>query len=144
MTEKSESGLISFFKERAEQQWDDNEQPYLLAAAPSHLRHVGVNYKEVLGEEKLKAFIKRTQGPDTFRLVEHPNQKPKVGVVPSTAEFSFAPTEPTAGPGDHPTNKVDSEEVVMNFLRALGNLRDADLDGFTIPAKTLAKLVRKR
>jgi hypothetical protein len=142
--EATQKDLEDFLKSKADEFWREAEQPYLLSQAGPDLKAAKIDYRTILGDEKLKMFVKRTGPAGGYRLVEHPIQRPKVGIVPADVQFSF-PTARTGGaPAEHRSATVsDRERVVVAFLRALSSLTDDDLAAVSIPVRVLAKLVRR-
>jgi hypothetical protein len=135
-------GLEEFLKSKADQFWREAEQPYLLSNAGPDLKAQNVDYRTLLGGEKLKMFVKRTGAAAGYRLVEHPIQKPKVGIVPANVDFSFPSIRTDSPSTEHRSAKVsDRERVVVAFLRALSRLTDDDLEAVSIPVRVLAKLL---
>ena len=143
----NEAGLVDFLAEQAQRQWDEDEQPYLLSLVATDLKLQQVDYRAILGDERLKAFIERTVKDGRYKLVAHPQQKAKVGIIPADKEFAFSPvvSSQTAAEidvyGERPSSR---EQVVLGFLRALARLPDSDLEGVVLPAKVLAKLIGRR
>lgn len=150
--EATAEAIEAFLKASADHTWKDLEQPYLLSMAATDMKDGGIDYRLVLGDEKLKAFVKRTEKAGGYRLVEHPTQKAKVGLVPGDAEFSF-PSPHVARVGikadvqipEH--NAAPSSEqwrVVVTFLHALSCLSDEEINSVVIPTRVLVKLLGKR
>jgi hypothetical protein len=141
--EATQKDLEVFLKSKAYHFWQE-EQPYLLSQAGPELKAAKIDYRTILGDEKLKAFVKRTGVTGGYRLVEHPIQKAKVGIVPADVQFSF-PTARTDGASAERrlTTVSDRGRVVLAFLRALSSLTDEDLEAVSIPVRVLAKLVAK-
>jgi hypothetical protein len=139
-----ENHFVGFLKRKADEFWQV-EQPYLLSRVAPDAKAEKIDYRTILGDERLKMFVKRTGATGGYRLVEHPIQKPKVGIVPADVQFSF-PSDGTHGA--HPEHRSatvsDRERVVLAFLRALSNLTDDDLEAVSIPVRVLAKLLESR
>lgn len=143
----TEDGLKAFLKEQAQKQWDLDEQPYLLSLASPDLRPLAIDYHDIIGPERLKAFAERTAADGGYRVVAHPQQKAKVGIVPATVQFEFPAAEErhrAVNPDAHHERLNDREQIVVAFLRALSKLPDSELDGVIIPARVLAKLLGRR
>ena len=139
--EKTEAALGAFLKEKAAENWK-NEAPYLLSSLAPDLRLESVSYREVIGaDETLKQFVQRTGETYGYKIVQHPSQKPKVGIVPADADFEFEDT------GQKPLQERRSgppDGVLYNFLRALGKLPASEIDKIVIPTSVLVKLARYR
>jgi hypothetical protein len=144
--ETTQEVLVSFLKKKTDEFWQQPEhQPYLLSRAVPDLKAEGIDYQTILGDEKLKMFVKRTGATGGYRLVEHPIQKPKVGIVPADVQFSFPSASTDRASAEHRSvTDSDRERVVLAFLRALSSLTDGDLEAVTIPVRVLAKLLGDR
>lgn len=137
-----EETLIEFLKAKAEAAWAE-QQPYLLSFAGPDLNEAKIDYRTILGGEKLKAFAERTQGPNSYKVVKHPRQRAKVGLLKHDEEFAFDATDDRAAraTGDwQPQGRAPLE----GFINALSHLSVEDLEGLMIPAKVLVKLAQKR
>lgn len=139
--EKTEEALGAFLKQKALESWEQ-ESPYLLSSINPDLRTQEISYRDVIGdEETLKQFVTRTADAYGYKLVQHPLQKPKVGIIPADKEFTFGETLsvlPVAG------RQHRGEGVLYSFLKALGKLPAADIDKVVIPTSILVKLARYR
>ena len=147
--EKTADAILTFAAQCAQQAWDDKQQPYLLARLSPDLIKVGVNYKEVLGEQRLKDFLR--SAPDRVKIVAHPSQKAKIGLIPSDKEFEYdvttPPTDTKAPATSSPIEKGGGSRrryIVTNFLQLLAELDDADAAQVQIPTHILTKLMRDR
>jgi len=138
----SEETLIQFLKDKAEAAWAD-AQPYLLSFAGPDLTEAKIDYRGILGGEKLKAFAERTQGADRYRVVKHPHQRAKVGLLKHDEEFTFDLSEerPARAAG---TWQPQGGAPLTSFINALTHLSAEDLEDFVIPARVLVKLAQKR
>jgi hypothetical protein len=148
--EATTEAIIEYVARRASEVWEEKQQPYLLALLSPDLRANGVEYKAVLGPIKLKEFL-QTQAADKVKLITHPTQKAKVGVIPNDKEFAYETSASTAGqPGSVTKDTSTSSRpqnarvVVLNFLQLLGTLSSEDLEGVQIPASVLVKLLSAR
>ena len=146
--ELTAEAILEFAAQRAQKTWDDNATAYLLAKLSPELREQGVDYKEVIGSQTLKEFV--SGAPDKLRVVLHPTQRSKVGLVPAGIDFEFPvtveepakDTAPTAQP--RPPSRHGARTTVMTFLELVGRLEPADAERVQIPTDILAKLVRMR
>lgn len=139
--------LNAFLREKAAERWAAEQQPYLLSSVAPDLKARGQDYRSALGEERLKAFVKRMGETGEFRVVEHPRQKAKVGIVPVGEDFEFSeegdrlPNGPGVAARAFPSSR---ERTVLDFLRILGHLPDPLLEEVSIPTKVLARLLVRR
>ena len=123
--------------------WAQSERPILISLVPDHLRLRAPNedYKSALGSASLKTFVKSSQNEFGYRVVEHPTQKAKVGLVPEGTDYKFPDDEAKAVEANPDTfNKSGADGIAL--LKSLAKLSDSDLDKITIPVAVLAKLFR--
>jgi hypothetical protein len=117
----------------------DTGQPYLLSRIPPDLD--GLAYKDIVGEQTLKEFI---EGLSELRIVRHPTQKAKIGVVPASAEFSFGDASDAAFAGrpiEGPQKRRSpASNALMSLLQALAHLEPEEVDTVHIPVRIMIKL----
>ena len=141
--------LIEFLQRRTTEVWDVSKQPYYLARVQPDLRESGKNYREATGEQTLALF---SETVPNIRVVRHPHQKAKIGLVPASSSFEFSEiegqssTEATtpALPSRSRVYRPGSQRVVVDFLQLLSTLDDDDLKDFHIPSLVLAKMLRSK
>ena len=136
--------IIDFLTAKAAAAWQEG-RPYLLSFASLDLAIVGVDYRDILDGEKLKAFVERTASEGRYQLVQHPQQKAKIGIVPYGADFRFESEEgESAETREARRGELNGAHILVNFLDALSKLSTEDIDGVVIPTRVLVKLARKR
>lgn len=147
--EKSPNGIIEFAIVRAQQEWHEHKQPYLLARLSPDLSAEGVDYKEILGETKLKEFV--GEYPEKLKVIVHPQQKAKIGLLPADVDYQFDPvsednaqTAHRRTTGDKGFHGSKRRYIVGNFLQLVSQLDEADAKQVEIPAHILAKLLRDK
>lgn len=141
--------LRNFLIRRTQETWSGEARPFYLAMVQPELLREGKDYKSAIGEETLSHFAKEI---DKLELIRHPTQLAKIGLVPAGSGFTFEDTATTETPkSTEPISRGEpaykgrvsrSEKTVLDFLRLLGKLDDNDIEGFNIPAKVPAKMVR--
>jgi hypothetical protein len=144
IADDAQQQIADHIVQRTLETWERKKEPYLLSQISTELSPKGLNYKSVLGAgTTLKQFVSTLPG---VRVVIHPIQKAKVGLVPADSGFSFE-IEPGVGAGggldDRPRRaRVPSRKyVVMQFLDALSKLPEEELKSVNIPVHILAKLI---
>jgi len=150
--EQTPDAILTFAAKCAQKAWDENQQPYLLARLSPDLAKEGVNYKDVLGNQRLKDFVR--SAPDRIKVVAHPSQKAKIGLIPSDKDFEYdatpAPTETKAPMPPSFSGKGSGSRhsrhhyIVSSFLQLLSELDDTDAAQVQIPTHILTKLMRDR
>jgi hypothetical protein len=130
--------LGAALKTIAEEQWQQRRQPVFLSSLPPLLEAKGLtNYKEILGGQTLKQFVKDTGPTYGCKLVEHPTLRAKLALVPLEVPFDFA-----AEVRNTPTTVITSADV-ETFFRVLAFVAE-DGSNLMLPASVIAKLVAIR
>lgn len=137
--DNEEKVITEKIKEISEACWHGQHSPVLLSALPLILERAGLNYRAALGPRTLKVFIKETADMAGYKLVEHPSQQARVGVVPLEADYKFS-QEPAHTTKTSPVKS--NKEATLAFFHALATLPDTDLDNVIIPASVLVKLLK--
>ncbi|WP_171229877.1 hypothetical protein [Ruegeria sp. HKCCA4008] len=136
--------LIDFIKTNSNELWDAFEEPYLLSKIPGEFKEEhGTDYKDILGDERLKHFVKATEATGSYLLVEHPVRKAQVGVIPAGNEYKFPDLERETQPEKRERRQPPNAVIVTSFLKLLSQLSDEELSEVHIPTKILAKLISK-
>lgn len=138
----TEDDIQRVLGEKAKERWETEQRPYLLSDVGMDMKINGIEYRAILGEERVKGFVQRTQDAGGYRLVAHPSQKAKIGIVPAGVDFSFS--EASGGDGERirkPVEPPSHERAVIAFLRAISRLPDEDQDAVIIPVRVLTKLL---
>lgn len=118
--------------------WADRRVPMLLSGLPRAVEQTIPNYRDMLEGRSLKSFIQETSASAGYKLVEHPTQRARVGVIPATESYQF-PEAPLKAA--QPIVKKSSRQVTIEFFRVLGELEHDDLGKMVIPASILVKLL---
>lgn len=142
-----EKSISSAIKDLVRQKWGIDHAPYLLSNLGTDLKSKGFDYKSIINGIKLIDFIK-SDLTSVVKIVQHPNQKTKIGLVPVGQDYDFsteiAEKKPLIVPqhtSHQPRRPRNARHVVMNFLEALADLEPEDLDKVHIPVSVLARLV---
>lgn len=149
MVDRSPEGIIEFATVRAQQTWDEHKQPYLLARLSPDLMAEGVDYRQILGEQKLKDFL--ASHSEKVKVIVHPQQKAKIGLLPSDVDFEYDPvpeatihSPPKRSTPDSGLHGSKRRYIVGSFLQMVSELEEADAKQVEIPAHILAKLMREK
>lgn len=140
-------GLDRFIADQTQQHWDSHQTPWLISSIPAELKARGIDYRSILGEQRLKAFAQERSGSN-YQVVTHPSQRAKVGLIPAGKTYEFpeepAPEQPAEREELPKVARVNTAYATIRFLRALGELEDEDLDSVVIPTRVLVKLLSGR
>ena len=142
--------IIDFAARRAGEVWRDMQRPYLLSLLSPELKAHDIDYKAVLGPLKLKEFL-QSSGSGKLKLILHPTQRSKVGIIPYDKEFAYEATEiePVTEAELVRSNPsfarpLNARFVVMNFLQLLATLPKDEAEKVHIPTSVLAMLIKAR
>ncbi len=143
MTEKE---LKEFLRKSVEAAWEAKAEPYLLSFVANDLKLQGQDYKSALApEDRLKTFAERVQDTDhLFKVVQHPTQKAKVGLIPYEKEYAFPAPSSDDRRSVARVARTRNETALLSFLEALKALPDEVLDDIHIPTKALVLLLRQK
>ncbi|GHG73588.1 hypothetical protein GCM10010919_26490 [Alishewanella longhuensis] len=116
--------------------WNIHQKPLLLSGLPKMLAKDCPDLQSCLNGKRLKDFISETAKAGGYKLVEHPLQQAKVGVVPFESEYSFSDVS------DLPVKVRSTQSATLAFLRVLESLPENEADKVVIPMSVLIKLLK--
>jgi len=132
--------LTAALRKIAQENWSSSAHPILLASLPKRLEDiVGSEYRSLLADQSLKSFIRATEATGKYRLVQHPTQSAKVGLLPAEAVYEF--------PDDsgHLAARANlSQRDVEGFVRVLDSLTADELRHVTLPATLVVRILSIR
>ncbi len=129
----------------ADKYWAENNKPILLSELGPQLANlVGEDgYRTQFEGKSLKTFIKDTGEANGYRLVVHPTQSAKIGLVPLDSTFEFESVNPSAEKSPEKSDRVRKQEnKALALLEILATLPDAELAQISIPISALVKLIK--
>ena len=130
--------LGAAIKSIADEHWQQRRQPVFLSSLPPLIEAKGLaNYKEILGGQTLKQFLKDTGPTYGCKLVEHPTLRAKLALVPLDVPFDFASEVPK------PLAVAITQADVETFFRVLTFVAE-DGSNLMLPASVVAKLIAIR
>ena len=135
--------LKSSLKAIAGKRWEIDQKPVLLSeVGPILVKEAGAtDYRTLLNGKSLKAFIKETGEDSGYRLVEHPTQGAKVGLLPLNAKFDFATNATEQLPKKSDAFRKRENRAVA-LLEILASLPEEDLTQISIPVSIIVKLLK--
>lgn len=140
----NEKDLVNFLEKKAKEAWSGHGQPYLISSVAADFKaECGVDYKDILGPERLKSAVSRLGQGSDFKVVFHPSQRAKIGIIPNAAEFSFREDVSKDG-GDAEKKRAAGhrQRIVLSFLDLLHGLPKEELESVNIPTNVLVKLLK--
>ena len=131
-----EKSLIASLSQTTQNTWRDEKRPVLISNIPRLFS--GADFRSVIGEEGVKAFVKRTSAAGGYKVVEDPNHKARIGIIPAGETFEFPELIPVAPPENKRTG-----EALLAFLNVLGDLTAEEQRSVVIPVDVIVRLLRK-
>lgn len=146
----TEQEVKTALKKIADAYWNEHKTPILLSQLPEKLKAEAPDYKAVLAGKSLKTFALAVGKDSGFKLIIHPSQPAKLGLMPADVDFEFPKEEatqqgvtpPTVGQEGTRDRGYRSQEPVLALLRALRALPPEELEKVVIPVSTLVKLLK--
>lgn len=120
--------------------WDANAEPLLLSKLGPALKNDGFEYKSILSGQGLGSFI--SNEVNDLKIVKHPSQYAKIGVLPTVAEYSYEDCKAPAT--NEPTDQDQlrkNRRAFYNFIEAISNLPPEEIEGVNIPARVIVRLI---
>lgn len=142
--------LVEFLVSETRSHWDLLQQPLYLADIPSLLREKkSIDYKTILGDQRLKAFSEETSGDSSYLVVKHPFQKAKIGLIPVGESFTFPEEKIVVSPRAWWSPKVEEREtntnrITLEFLKAVSGLTPEEQASIVIPTHIIVKLLNQK
>ncbi|APP99939.1 hypothetical protein PsaNZ63_00965 [Pseudomonas syringae pv. actinidiae] len=119
--------------------WAAYSNPLLLSNLPSSLSEKGIaDYKSILGNTSLKAFVSTLAEQGHLKVVTHPQHRAKIGLIPAEESYDFPQEEDAV----KQKQKYTGDSHAVRLLDILSKLDDQDLVNLNIPVSVLAKLHR--
>lgn len=138
-----EERLKAFIRDRTKATWSERSLPYFISFVATDLKSAGIDYRSVLGTKKLRDWVVSSDFPDTKVLV-HPRITAKVGFVPSDVDYEFVDDD-SQGQIDRPGPvQALRSSALHRFVESLSRLPEESISDFSIPAKTLIALLKKK
>ena len=120
--------------------WTETSEPLLLSRLGDALKTAGFDYKEILEGQGLRHFIDKEVG--NLTVAQHPLQHAKVGVHPATESYSYANTPAEIKQELSEFDKLrKSRRAFYGFIEAISELPREDVEGVTIPARVIVRLL---
>lgn len=134
--------LEEFLYQKAQEEWDKKSQPFFLAWVQPELEKISKDYKDAIPNQRLNEFV---EGAVSLKLVRHPTQFAKVGVIPSDKEFSFPISKKQADLPNSSSSKMPlSESALVSFVEAISKMPREELVDFKVPATLLVALLNRK
>lgn len=126
--------------ELAKECWSQSSEPMLLSKLGLALKNGGFDYKSILLEQGLGNYI--SHEVDELRIIKHPSQYAKIGVIPSDAEYSYedSVTPPTNAPTEQDKLRK-SRRAFYGFIEAISELPPEEIEAVNISTRVIVRLL---
>jgi hypothetical protein len=124
-------------KELADSHWKSRNAPILLSSLPTAMRDKfpeAHELKKIFGGS-VKSFIKKSGSEFGYQLIEHPNQRAKLGLAPAGVYYDFASE---SAPPESAQQILASDGVAL--LQILRKLSVEDQRGVSIPGSVIVAM----
>jgi hypothetical protein len=136
----SKAELSAEIIELAEACWDTSAEPLLLSKLGPALKNGGFDYKSILLEQGLGSFI--SNEVDELKIVKHPSQYAKIGVLPAAAEYSYEEYKaPSTNELTEQDRLIKSRRAFYDFIKAISKLPPEDIEDVNIPTRVIVRLL---
>lgn len=151
MTLETADEIVSFIDVRTQQNWHERKEPLLLSLLGSEMLALNRDYRDIIAPTTFRQFLtSNTAGK--LQIVQHPNQKAKIGLIPLGENFVFPEAieiaqEVSPAFSDKKASvkrKVQGKYIVQNFLDLLSDLDSEDVSRVSIPIDVIAKMIKSR
>ncbi|NNP77041.1 hypothetical protein A7P54_11500 [Acinetobacter sp. Ac_3412] len=129
------TSLDNYLRERVSENWQKTKEPFLLSSIGSAFNKEEI--KQSTGGLTISTWIRNNLDSLELKLVSHPSQKEKIGLIPKSETFSYEDDEISI----NSTNLTD-RELTLSFIELLQKkCTPKELEEINLPLKILVKLL---
>mgnify|MGYP003618210779 FL=1 len=130
-----ETSFDSYLKESVSENWKKTGEPFLLSSIGSKFSKEEI--KQNTGGLSITNWIRNNLDSLDLKIVSHPTQKEKIGLIPKNEKFSYETNEISV----IRTNLTD-RELTLSFIELLQKkCTPKELEEINLPLKVLVKLL---
>jgi hypothetical protein len=127
-----ETSFDSYLKESVSENWKKTGEPFLLSSIGSKFTKEEI--KKNTGGLSITNWIRNNLDSLDLKIVSHPTQKEKIGLIPKNEKYSYETNEIR-------TNLTD-RELTLSFIELLQKkCTPKELEEINLPLKVLVKLL---
>jgi hypothetical protein len=127
-----ETSFDSYLKESVSENWKKTGEPFLLSSIGSTFTKEEI--KQNTGGLSITNWIRNNLDSLDLKIVSHPTQKEKIGLIPKNEKYSYETNEIR-------TNLTD-RELTLSFIELLQKkCTPKELEEINLPLKVLVKLL---
>lgn len=125
--------IKSFVSEMNTKNWNETGTPLLISVLGSEIkRHP--EYHAELGGKKLKQWIMENIAVINAKVIQHPQQKEKAGIIPENEKYEYMVVNAPVKIEHHSKNQL------LELMSIINKLPQEDIDNIYIPTSALCKL----
>uniref|UniRef100_UPI003F49308E hypothetical protein n=1 Tax=Acinetobacter soli TaxID=487316 RepID=UPI003F49308E len=130
-----ETSFDSYLKESVSENWKKTGEPFLLSSIGSTFTKEEI--KQNTGGLSITNWIRNNLDSLDLKIVSHPTQKAKIGLIPKNEKYSYETNEISV----IRTNLTD-RELTLSFIELLQKkCTPKELEEINLPLKVLVKLL---
>jgi len=130
-----ETSFDSYLKESVSENWKKTGEPFLLSSIGSTFTKEEI--KQNTGGLSITNWIRNNLDSLDLKIVSHPTQKEKIGLIPRNEKYSYETNEISV----IRTNLTD-RELTLSFIELLQKkCTPKELEEINLPLKVLVKLL---
>lgn len=130
-----EISFDSYLKESVSENWKKTGEPFLLSSIGSKFTKEEI--KQNTGGLSITNWIRNNLDSLDLKIVSHPTQKEKIGLIPKNEKYSYETNEISV----IRTNLTD-RELTLSFIELLQKkCTPKELEEINLPLKVLVKLL---
>ena len=130
-----ETSFDNYLRESVSENWQKTGEPFLLSSIGSTFTKEEI--KQNTGGLSITNWIRNNLDSLDLKIVSHPTQKEKIGLIPKNEKFSYETDEISVTR----TNLTD-RELTLSFIELLQKkCTPKELEEINLPLKVLVKLL---
>ena len=130
-----ETSFDNYLRESVSENWQKTGEPFLLSSIGSKFSKEEI--KQNTGGLSITNWIRNNLDSLDLKIVSHPTQKEKIGLIPKNEKFSYETDEISVTR----TNLTD-RELTLSFIELLQKkCTPKELEEINLPLKVLVKLL---
>jgi hypothetical protein len=144
----NKTDLVDAVDGLVKKKWEKDRSPLLTSNIGTLLAQDAVDYKLILEGGNLTDFLR--MHASKFKVVVHPSQRAKIGVIPSSEDYLFDdPVADALAESRDGSNAIDFTDITLkksrgafySFVRAVSDLSKEEIASVHIPMNVIVKLL---
>lgn len=124
-----------YLRESVLENWEKTKEPFLLSSIGSKFTKEEI--RQNTGGLSISTWIRNNLNSLELKIVSHPSQKEKIGLIPKKEKFSYEEEETSTN-----STHLSDRELTLSFIELLQKrCTPKELEEINLPLKILAKLL---